>query len=691
MKKYFLLLLFIATLPIFANGVAIYNDNTGTWLRLMNSKIDVSVNNQVAVIKTTQTFYNNVGFDLKVKYAFPLPEQASATQLKWKINNLWYQANISATVQDTSHPGGNTNVNIQQYLGNTPLYFSIPNTIKKDSTIIIELTYVQLLDYEFGKVYFSYPNDYHLIQQSVLIDQKFDFNLHSDRTIDSLNLPSHPDATIINYGNDAHISYEIMEAPANINYNVNYSLSLSQLGLFGFSTSIPDSVVPDNLGNGFFTFVVEPDPNATTNVMNKRFTLIIDKSGSMYGNPFAQTQEAARFIVNNLNDGDLFNLISFSTAANVFSQSHVPFNEANKTAAINYINGLTAAGVTNIQAAFDAAVTQFSNSTGDYANIIIFMTDGEPTAGIIDIAALSNYINNLVANSNTSLCIYSLGIGSGVNKQLLNLISNNNNGFATFLETSNIQQVVSNFYLTIRNPVLLNPTISFQPNVASEIYPVDLPDLYKGKQMIISGRYNQSGNVNVKLNGQAFGQNIEYNYNFNLSNTDNQDLQFLTKIWAKKKIEHLLVQYYLLNPNSTEAKAIKAQIVTISQLYGVISEFTSFSGGTVGIEEEEIVNSEKELQVNSFEIIGNYPNPFNPTTTIRFQVNDNIFENASIRVYNAIGQLICVLHIEIRGAGTYEVSWNGTDSFGNPVASGVYLYSLSLGNNVIVKKMILSK
>jgi len=408
-------------------------------------------------------------------------------------------------------------------------------------------------------------------------------------------------------------------------------------------------------------------------------------------NPFAQTQEAARFIVNNLNDGDLFNLISFSTAANVFSQSHVPFNEANKTAAINYINGLTAAGVTNIQAAFDAAVTQFSNSTGEYANIIIFMTDGEPTAGIIDIAALSNYINNLVANSNTSLCIYSLGIGSGVNKQLLNLISNNNNGFATFLETSNIQQVVSNFYLTIRNPVLLNPTISFQPNVASEIYPVDLPDLYKGKQMIISGRYNQSGNVNVKLNGQAFGQNIEYNYNFNLSNTDNQDLQFLTKIWAKKKIEHLLVQYYLLNPNSTEAKAIKAQIVTISQLYGVISEFTSFSGGTVGIEEEEIVNSEKELQVNSFEIIGNYPNPFNPTTTIRFQVNDNIFENASIRVYNAIGQLICVLHIEIRGAGTYEVSWNGTDSFGNPVASGVYLYSLSLGNNVIVKKMILSK
>ncbi len=685
MKKYLFVLVYLLTIPIFANGVAIYNDETGTCLRLMSSKVEVTVNNQVAVIKTTQTFLNNLGYDLKVKYGFPLNNAASATQLGWKVNNLWHTANISATPQDTTHPGGNTNVNIQQYLGATPLYYSIPNQIKKDSTILIELTYVQLLDYQFGKVYFTYPNDYRKIQQSIIIDQVFDFKLHSDRTIDSLFLTSHSGATITNSGNTAEIYYHTMEASANANYKVNYSLSLSQLGLFGFSTFIPENEVPDNLGNGFFTFVVEPDPSANTNVINKRFTFIVDRSGSMSGTIMDQAKEAAKFVVNNLNEGDKFNIVSFSNDVTSFMPQHVDFNLTNQNAAINYINTMQANGSTNISGAFNTAITQFTNTGNTYANIIIFFTDGEPTAGITNINDLNTYIQGLVTSSGATICIYNFGIGLA-NKQLLNLIASNNNGFATFLGSSQLQQTISDFYLTIRNPVLLNPQISFQPNIAQEIYPVDLPDLYKGKQMIISGRYLQPGPTNVKLSGNAFGNNIEYNYNFNFTDTSSTEFQFLTKIWAKSKIEYLLVQYYNLPANSPEANAIKDQIIIISQLYGVISEFTSFSGDD-GVDEE----SQNKIIAKDFELLGNYPNPFNPSTTIRFMVNEAIYETADIRIFNSIGELICVLSVDIRGKGTYEVHWNGKDSNGRSVASGVYLYSLSLGNTVMIQKMVLSK
>ncbi|MFH0736511.1 MAG: VWA domain-containing protein [bacterium] len=689
MKKYLFVLIYLLTIPIFANGVAIYNDQTKTCLRLMNSKVEVTVNNQVAVIKTTQTFLNNIGFDLKVKYGFPLNNSASATQLKWKVNNTWYMANISATPQDTSHPGGNTNVNIQQYLGATPLYFSIPTQISKDSTIIIELTYVQLLDYQFGKVYFSYPNDYRKIQTQVLIDQVFDFKLHSDRTIESILFTSHTGAAITNDGNNAQIYYNSMETQANTDFSVNYSLSLSQLGLFGFSTFIPDSVVPDNLGSGFFTFVVEPDPSENTTVINKRFTFIVDRSGSMMGSSMDQAKEAANFVVNNLNEGDKFNIVSFAADVTSFMPQHVDFNQTNKNAALSYIQNMQASGSTNISGAFNTAITQFTNTGNTYANIIIFFTDGEPTAGITNTNELNTYIQGLITQSGATICIYNFGIG-GANRQLLNLIASNNNGFATFLGTSQLQQVISDFYLTIRNPVLLNPQISFQPNIAHQIYPVDLPDLYKGKQMIISGRYLQAGQTNVRLTGNAFGNNIEYNYAYNFSGTSSPEFQFLTKIWAKSKIEHLLVQYYNLNATSPEAIAIKAQIVTISQLYGVISEFTSFSGGVVGDIEDDNSTDDKTI-VGSFELLGNYPNPFNPSTTIRFMVNDDIYEAADIRIFNSIGQLICVLRVDIRGKGTYEVQWNGKDSNGRYVSSGVYLYALSLGNTVMVKKMVLTK
>ena len=689
MKKALILFFLYISLPLFANGIAIFNDENGICLKLVSSKVEVTVNNQVAVIKTTQTFKNELGIDVNVKYGFPLPNGASASKLMWKVNNLWYQANIAATPQDTTHPGGNTNIKIQQYLGTTPLYFSIPQEITNDSLIVVELTYVQLLNYKNGKVFFNYPNNYSLIQTSYVAEQIFDFKLNSSRTIDSLNFTSHTGATISNTGNLGSIYYQLYEEPASKNYDVNYNLSLSELGLFGFSTFLPDSVVPDSYGKGFFTFVAEPDPNQNSGTINKRFTFIIDQSGSMYGVAMDQAKEAARFVVNNLNPGDMFNLIAFSTYVTPFQPAHVIASPENIQSALNFINGLSASGSTNISGAFDTAVPQFTNSGSTYANIILFFTDGEPTMGITVPTELSQHINNIISSTDTTICLYSFGVGAYVNQQLLNIISTNNKGFAYFVGTTQLQQAISDFYLTIRNPVLLDPQISVSPNVTLEIYPQNLPDMYKGTQLIISGRYIEPTVVNIKFKGNAFGNQVEYNYNLDLTGNELPDYQFLPKIWAKTKIEHLLVLYNNLNPNSPEALAIKQQIITLSRQYMVITQFTSFTGGIVGdIEEQE---TKQLIAASSFELIGNYPNPFNPSTTIKIMVNADIHEDAEIHIYNTLGQLIRTIYLQINGKGVYEVRWDGRDQRGNIVSSGVYLYSLNLGNTVLVKKMILSK
>ena len=603
----------------------------------------------------------------------------------------WYQANISATPQDTSQIGPNSDEDILEYLGNKPLFFKIPNQIKADSTLIVELSYVQLLDYEFGKVFFEYPNNYSKIQSQVLFSQVLKFSLTSDRTIDSLFCTSHSGASITNNGNQANIYYRKFEAPANKNYKVNYSISRDELGLAGFSTSIPVENVPDYYGNGFFTFVVEPDPSDNTNTINKRFTLMIDKSGSMYDSTMAQAKEAARFIINNLNEGDKFNIISFSDTVSSFKPQHVEFNEENKIAALNYILGLEANGLTNISGAFQTTISQFANTGEPFANIIIFITDGEPSVGITNINLLNTYIHNLIASTGSTICINNFGIGPSVDAQLLSLIASSNNGSVALLDTTAVLKKITEFYLAIRNPVLLNPQITFQPNLVHEVYPVTPPDLYRGKQLIISGRYFDAVPINIKLSGTAFGNAVEYNYSFNLSSFNNLNYQFLPKIWAKKKMESLLIQYYNCGANTDQARVIFDQIVAISQTYGVICDFTSFSGGaptTGGIFDDDQQNI---LIIKDFELLGNYPNPFNPSTTIRFNVNKYIYQMADINIYNSIGELICVLNVDVRGNGTYEVKWNGKDSFGKPVASGVYLYAISLGNTVLVKKMVLNK
>lgn len=85
----------------------------------------------------------------------------------------------------------------------------------------------------------------------------------------------------------------------------------------------------------------------------------------------------------------------------------------------------------------------------------------------------------------------------------------------------------------------------------------------------------------------------------------------------------------------------------------------------------------------------NYPNPFNPSTTIRFTLSATVQVNLSI--FDMKGAAIATLVNEVRPEGLHEVNWDGKDSKGNLVASGVYFFRLEAGKQVLAKKMLLLK
>ena len=93
----------------------------------------------------------------------------------------------------------------------------------------------------------------------------------------------------------------------------------------------------------------------------------------------------------------------------------------------------------------------------------------------------------------------------------------------------------------------------------------------------------------------------------------------------------------------------------------------------------------------TFQLFKNYPNPFNPETTIPFEIGGFQSVPTKINIYNIIGQNISVPLDEVLSPGIYEVTWDGTDKFGRPVASGLYFYELSAGSVRIMGKMILLK
>ncbi len=82
--------------------------------------------------------------------------------------------------------------------------------------------------------------------------------------------------------------------------------------------------------------------------------------------------------------------------------------------------------------------------------------------------------------------------------------------------------------------------------------------------------------------------------------------------------------------------------------------------------------------VASTTLVGNYPNPFNPRTTLRYDLKDN--SHVRIDIYNYRGQLVKTLVNTDKAAGRHSVDWDGTDQQGMPVSSGVYYYKMFSGS-----------
>ncbi len=102
------------------------------------------------------------------------------------------------------------------------------------------------------------------------------------------------------------------------------------------------------------------------------------------------------------------------------------------------------------------------------------------------------------------------------------------------------------------------------------------------------------------------------------------------------------------------------------------------------------VNDEVTSQIpEGYELFANYPNPFNPTTNIKYALADKGFVKLS--VYNMLGQKVATLVNELQESGIYSATWNGRADDGSSVSSGIYIYKLDAGNFSISKKMMLVK
>jgi hypothetical protein len=128
---------------------------------------------------------------------------------------------------------------------------------------------------------------------------------------------------------------------------------------------------------------------------------------------------------------------------------------------------------------------------------------------------------------------------------------------------------------------------------------------------------------------------------------------------------------------------------TIIATDGLSDVYASNGPFTLTIDGSELIISGNDLTLETFALHANYPNPFNPTTTISYDLPQR--SRVTLDIYNILGERIKTLVNQSQDAGNKIAMWDGTDNLGRQVSAGVYLYQIQAGEFTQTRKMLLLK
>jgi Ca-activated chloride channel family protein len=542
-------------------------------------RVNVTIDNQIATTRVDQVFRNDSQWSLEGTYIFPLPENAAVSEFAMWVNGEKVEGQLYTKeearriyddiVQRRMDPA------LLEYVGRDLFQASI-FPIDPGDTRRVEIEYTQLLPVDNGLVSYVYPLGTERFSGKPLENVAISVNLTSRDPIKAIYSPSHPVSIDRDGRYHALIGWEDANVLPTTDFSLYYTVSPEEVGVNLLSFKERDE-------DGFFVLLVAPNVDAEK-VVEKDVIVVLDTSGSMEGEKMEQARDALTYVLDHLHEGDRFNIITFSTGVHAFSNRTEPVSAVPE--ARRFVDNLRAEGSTDINRALLDAI---SSADTQRPTIIIFLTDGLPTSGVVETPLILNNIDQAAGNN---LRIFPFGVGDDVDTVLLDTLAQQQRGASAYVRPGEkVDEQVSAFYAKVSTPVLADLQLDVDGVRLEDSYPYPLPDLFAGTQLIATGRYRDGGPATVTLTGQVNGQSRTFRFDDLTFATDRQtsrDTEFIPRLWATRKVGHLLNQIRLHGEN----REMIDEIVNLSIRYGIITPYTSFL-----VEEPEMALSQEGRNV----------------------------------------------------------------------------------------------
>ncbi len=570
------LLVFAALLscggPASAAGMLIPAEKKLPPLAMLDHKVDIRIEDQVATTYIEQTFRNHTDRAIEATYLLPVPKGASVNEFYMWVGSTKVKGELveadkarkiyTDIVQRTQDPG------LLEYMGTNLLRMKVfPVPAKGDQKVAIKYSYIAASDN--GLVEYLYPLKSDGKAASTL--EKFTLNvrLKSQHPITNIYSPSHAITVSRPTEKEAVIGFEKDQATLDKDFQLFYTPGDKDVGLTALSHR------PNADQNGHFMLLISPRAELSKSQQVPRdMVFVLDTSGSMRGKRMTQAQNALKYCLSNLTTGDNFAIMNFATTVTKYTNSLQPATTENVAAAKKWVDALEATGGTAID---DALRTALEMRTNDKARTftIVFFTDGRPTIGETRVERiLQNVENKNNTKDAQSTRIFSFGVGDDVHAQFLDALSDSTRAISTYVrESEDIEAKVSSLYGKISNPVLSNLKLSIGNGITlNEVYPPQLPDLFHGSQLVVLGRYNGKGHAAITLTGTVGMESKEFVYEVNFADKTTDDKAFVEDLWARRKVGYLLDQIRL----NGEKKELVDEVVTLAKRYGITTPYTSY-------------------------------------------------------------------------------------------------------------------
>lgn len=552
-------------------------NNLESPLPLEHTAVRVIVTGLVASVTVSQRFRNPLTDKADLEYLFPLPHEAAVTAFELRMGERIIRASVQEIEQarqqfaDARQRGQHASL----LEGRRPNLFALQlANIQPGEFILAVTTYQQRLELSDGSCEFVFPMGltpkYHRPgeeSEASRVDAPLAFDMSQVGDVEisveaETGLPSadpgsptHP--LIISRPSDTRFIASLDGA-----HLPNHDFVL-RWRLAGETMHFPAWQTPGEHGFFLATFIPSA-PDSAIPLLPREYVFVLDRSGSMSGEPILQAVNALRACLRTLNPQDTFAILLFDDYLEWLSPSTAISQTAveQADALLGQVDGR---GCTEILPALDAALSLPIDP--QRSRLVVFLTDGAVSAEEQTLKRARAIMG--------STRLFTFGVGPSVNRAFLQQLARIGRGEATFITLDDdIEEAILRFQDRIAFPLLTNLSLRAEGLRIWDVYPAQLPDIYADRPLEVVGRFARvSGDdlpASLIAQGERAGVSLEMRSSLT---TIAPDPAVISRLWARARVDDLSEQTELgLKPEH----ATRAEIIPLAIEASLLTKYTAF-------------------------------------------------------------------------------------------------------------------